>query len=828
MADYKHFLLRGVGEAPALFRAKGQARTKPVPPVSDRAAHAEQLSNGLDVAAASFDEISSEQAAAGVPPTKRGVLVAVSSRKGVTLSVGKRRPTSPGLKLYGIERGAGRDGGIDRAVYFISKKSLATMRRQLGDYATWSALVDEDEDEQEEAEGAASNPFKLFESADEIRAATYRDLWSDDLERLPTKRDRTDWEVWVRNDLIDPFVGNMLELSIETNQRLSKFVEISVQNVRATPDQMQSLVRSTGAVVGLRGASQLGTGYFGEEPLARYSGEQALLSRIRPASTQLARVTLLDTGVDHSNPLLSGAIDASRCHSVVRSWGATDSNGHGTKMAGVVQFLDLNDHWNSRGDIPLFTELESVKVTAPDGARGVPARWAVEEAVRLVEKTHAPRIYCLAQTAPNEFSDGRVTATSAALDQLAVNIDGESGRLFCVAAGNVPVSPADPYMVDNYEGRNERFGIESPGQAFNVITVGAITNKVQGGSLVAPMGDLAPTSRTASSWELPHALKPDVVLEGGNFESQGVFAVPSPPNLILTTAAGGPAASMTLVGETSAATARAAGLLGRARFLYPNYGPEALRGLLVHSAEWTPAMRAELARLKLRYPKARATQVLFDRFGWGTPNEQRLYRSSENSFTMIVEDTIKPYAKTSSVRINEMKYFKLPWPRQALRAAGQADAELKVTLSYFVEPYAQAENLARYDRYASTRLDFDVKQSGESDDAAQAVFNDEVTATPQRNRTDGWDLGQAAFRGSLHQDTWRGPAYQLADRDGISVAPRKGWWSDIAAEHRFERSVKFALIVSLKAPTGINLMAETSIAMQQTVGTVVEGLVTIR
>lgn len=821
-----------MGVAPAGFRAKGGGGPTSFPPVPDRAAHADGLARALDAATANFSEVVEEQKELGLPEAKRGVLVAVTSRKGIELVTGSRRPTSPGLKLYGIERGSA-EGGEDKATYYVNASGLTRWRTKLEEYSAWTGPERNAEDDEGE-EGVEGNPFKFFESAADFRAATYRDLWRDSLDRLPTKRGRVEWELWVRNDLTDKYVERILELGVEGTQQRTAFEEIFVQTVKATPEQIQNLVRSTGAIVELRSASQLRGEYFDAPRAKRYAAAGNLASRVESAGGRLARVTLLDTGVDHSNPMLSSAITSGRMHAVIAGWSKADDEGHGTKMAGVVQFLDLGNKVKNDGAVEHYTELESVKVTATGGAGFAPAHWAIQRAVQIVERHETTdRIFCLAQTVPDEFNDGRITATSAAIDLLSFN-DGESPRLFCVAAGNVSVTPDEPYQIADYADRNARFGIESPGQAFNAITVGAYTNKAKadgGAELVAPKGDLSPTSRTAASWTGAHAGKPDIVLEGGNFEIQGgdVFAIPSRANLILTTAAGDPGAPLGLVGETSAATARASGLLGRVRWAYPNYRPETLRGLLVHSAEWSPAMRQELQRLRAGgHPRARSAQMIFSRYGWGVPNEARLYRSNENDFTLIIEDSLVPYAVSkSTARLNEMKYFRLPWPRTELVRAGQAEVELKVTLSYFVEPYPQADTLDRFSHYASTRLSFDLKQNGETDEDAQAVFNDFSSGTAQTGRTDGWELGEAAFRGSLHQDTWRGPAYLLADRDSISVAPAKGWWADINKSEHDGRAVNFSLIVSLKAPAGVDLMTETSTAMSNIRGTVVEGLVEV-
>jgi hypothetical protein len=47
---------------------------------------------------------------------------------------------------------------------------------------------------------------------------------------------------------------------------------------------------------------------------------------------------------------------------------------------------------------------------------------------------------------------------------------------------------------------------------------------------------------------------------------------------------------------TSPATAQAAGMAGTLSARFPDFWPETIRALTVHSAEWTPAMWSELTR----------------------------------------------------------------------------------------------------------------------------------------------------------------------------------------------------------------------------------------
>jgi hypothetical protein len=108
--------------------------------------------------------------------------------------------------------------------------------------------------------------------------------------------------------------------------------------------------------------------------------------------------------------------------------------------------------------------------------------------------------------------------------------------------------------------------------------------------------------------------------------------------------------------------------------------------------------------------------------------------------------------------------------------------------------------------YAGHRLKFGFKRYREHDDDLQLRFNsaagssrnsfDEDTSIATDD--DRWLLGRFKNRGTLHQDIWTGPAYELVDRDAICVAPNNGWWSGEAEAD--ERIVNFSLIVTVSSP----------------------------
>ena len=830
MALLPHLLARNIGVASQEYRAVGRGGNKEPRPVENRREHAQALKENLRALGSELDEIRREQGTSGVPVKLRGMAITIESREDVPLFVSQSaRSTTRGLKLLThrvnlSEESLGNEPGLEIANFFVSKSSLKSLSEALTKYEEWQdsefadLLGDNDEDDTRRPTN-----FKLFESAALIRPANLRDFWTDDVDTFPRKKEQVNWEVWTRNDYEDAFQSVLGSLDIDIQSNRTMFIETAVRNLIATPEDMLSLMRRSGAVVELRSASSFVSDYMTASPQGQHDLIGSLAERVVPAPASAPRVAVLDTGVNAANPLLTTSLPRSRCYSVSDDWAISDHNGHGTKMAGVALFRDLGDVPSGRGPIALSTALESVVVTAPSGGQDVPAHDAISRAVELVESEPAARVFCLAQTAVGEPEDGRPSSTSAALDRLAYG-DGVSSRLFCVAVGNVDTTDDEPYQVADYINRNRRHGIQSPAQALNALSVGAFTEKANGRApLVASRGDLSPTSRTSQEWLVRGARKPDIVMEGGNHEidDDEIFSSPSPLNLVLTTSRDVRSNPLAMTGQTSAGTAAAAHLAARLMARYPSLRMETIRGMLVHSAEWTPAMLNQLAELRGSHLTTDPWGTMLSRYGWGTPNEERLFASTESEMTLIIEDSLDPYeiGDSNQLRLKEMKYFKLPWPSSELAALNQTDVEMRCTLSYFVEPDPHAIARNRYDRYPSHRLKFDLRRFGESDVKAQSRFNALEGDTGFGGTDDGWMAGKRlSGSGTLQHDIWRGPAYELAERDGISVAPVKGWWADLRQSGRFQRRVHFSLIVSIRVPDGAaNIYQPVSAAIRNLV-----------
>lgn len=180
---------------------------------------------------------------------------------------------------------------------------------------------------------------------------------------------------------------------------------------------------------------------------------------------------------------------------------------------------------------------------------------------------------------------------------------------------------------------------------------------------------------------------------------------------------------------------------------------------------------------------------------------------------MLAEEYIHPFTqgKNNTPVLRDMVLHHLPWPVEELAGLGETEVEMRVTLSYFIEPNPSARGVGSRYRYESHGLRFEVKRPHESVGDFRARINraarDEAEGTPVGGGDPQWLLGkQNRHRGSLHADIWRGSAVELAARGMLAVYPSIGWWKTRTPLKRYESVARYALLVSIHAPElGVDL-----------------------
>jgi hypothetical protein len=331
---------------------------------------------------------------------------------------------------------------------------------------------------------------------------------------------------------------------------------------------------------------------------------------------------------------------------------------------------------------------------------------------------------------------------------------------------------------------------------------------------VAPPGELSPFSTTSVAFAESWPIKPDVVFEGGNTAHNGAGQVTAgvPALSVLSTHWLPAVRAFTLSYATSAASAQVARIAGAIIAEYPQYWPETIRALVVHSAEWTPIMSAHLRGVDRKKARLR----LVRRYGFGVPSVERALRSANDALTLVTQAALSPFADG---KMREMNLHALPWPKAALEGLGATPVTLRVTLSYFVEPNPARRGWKHRHRYASHALRFEVKTATENvHDFHRRLNQRALEEDEERPDTAGdsatWFLGeQARNRGSLHSDIWVGTAADLAERSHVGIYPVSGWWKDQPTRDRSALGARYALVVSI-ATEAVGVDIWTPVAVQ--------------
>jgi hypothetical protein len=460
-------------------------------------------------------------------------------------------------------------------------------------------------------------------------------------------------------------------------------------------------------------------------------------------------------------------------------------------MAGVAAYADLSESLLARGLVTPRNWLQNVRIlvrdqSSDDDREFWPER--TERAVLAAESTGSGRRVFNFSIGARNPEAGRATSWSLAMDLLAFN-EG-FGRLIVTSAGNTNVSP---FRAD-YPNLNLATPLDDPAHAVNVITTGAISERdslptdAQHGTLepLAACGQLSPYSACDLGGARP--IKPDVVAEGGNCAPDG-----SLPNVgvealsIVTTsrkhAQGRP---LDITYATSPAAASTSGLLGEIWRANQTRRPETVRGLLVHSARWPPALRAQ-------FPNGRD---LLRAVGYGVPRQEVAAYSGRTRPTLIVEDVLYPGRRDEEGSlIRPVHFYQLPLPSEELLALGDREVELAVTLSFFIEPNESSRR-----SYAGAMLRWDMQGAIEDREQFRQRINWLERPAEYERATSSypWEIGiDTRSRGSVQSDRCRTSAAELAGHRLVAVYPTLGWWD--RRSDRTDRPMRYGLIVSVDA-----------------------------
>lgn len=832
-----------IQKKPQRLPYKGSGRGKVVLREVERKKHAALLGRQLREVQEAFG-VAEKAVADKKLPAIEGLVLKIVTESGYKLEA---------EQIHALTSRTGKRSGpvitLLNALQLIDDEGLPQTRITL--HVPFGALRHLEEKVKKFREKSGKKGFAYLANISSISQAALDALWTDTAP-LPQDEDFHWWELWVRRHpetVWTHFAEAASALDIQLRGQPLRLPEHVVVIAGATYRTLTNSIPLLDTLAEVRGAHPCSVGFTDLDAAEQNDWVREALTRIRVPANGSPAVCVLDTGVNRGHPLLANLLAAEDCHSVFADGDASDGyggHGHGTPMAGLAAYGDLRELLLSTNQWDQKHRLESVRLLNfqlphhPDNYGSV-----TQQAIFLPEMD-APerkRVFSLAVTAPGP-DDGRPTAWSAAVDSAAFGESPDGKRLILVSAGNV--DPTEIGVSYAYPDDNRNSPIENPAQAWNAVTVGAITHRTrieegddESRRMVAIAGahGLSPFSRTGCEWDDHWPLKPEITMEGGNAARHAVTGPDLRASLepISTSAQGLMGKTLCAFNATSAATALASRVAAQIGADYPQLWPETIRGLLVHSARWTEPMLGNLNphRAYKAAQRVKLTEMLRT-YGFGEPDVTRSRFSADHAATLIREDQLQPYSgDPGDARLHDCHIHSLPWPAEILQEHFDSTCTMRVTLSYFTAPNPSANNAlggSRY-RYGGSLLRFLVRNKGETDTnfrkRLEKAAREENDLSPREKiKTDsGWALGTKlrGKSGSLVQDVWQGTAADLALMNLIAVFPVKGWWASrkFPAGDQWENChrlpMRYSLVVSIESDRDIPIYTQIQNLLSVTV-----------
>ena len=452
-------------------------------------------------------------------------------------------------------------------------------------------------------------------------------------------------------------------------------------------------------------------------------------------------VVVLDSGLTTGHPLLGPAVGDAQ--SFLRGLGAEDQHGHGTQVAGIAVYGDVERAVREHTFTPTLRLFSGRVLDADNAADSGFVENHVDEAVRYFQSHYGCRVFNLSYGDLRKPYAGRhVRGLAVTLDTLAR----ELGVLFVVPTGNFNGSDASPRnWRDEYPGylRQPDAALLDPAPALNVLTVGSIARwdatmnaqRYQDDPAEQPIArsdQPSPFTRVGPS--VGGAIKPELVAYGGNWAlnlraanewriRRGLGEL----SVCKDFAAG---ALLTEDSGTSFAAPHVTHLAALILAEHPQADHNLLRALLVGHARWAPACEALLAE--------KAERLRF--CGYGKVDDEALTRSTEQHVTLIASDAIPDRCH---------HFYDVPLP-ESLVEGRQRAREITVALAH--SPAVRTTRVA----YKSCQMEFRVVWADGLDRVArmfnEATSRDEYQRIPEAN---GARIGaRNRGAGTVQADTW--------------------------------------------------------------------------
>lgn len=777
----------------------------------DRSEHGKKLILQYDEALNILNEkqnISSDSQDKVNPLTsEKGIFLSIVSDNGTELDVEKFDNKSFKLKTLKLEEGQ------QVLTFYTSNEKKDVFRSRIEQFIN------------DDTRGGKPKNRPMLNNIFLIRPSTLEDLWTDDISLLPKDSESIiKCEAWVTFDDEEARNNFLKKIDEKLYSYISKsyitLPTVTIFKISANRNQIEGLIAENPDIVELRISSENPSVFIDMDIPSQHEFTDDFNQRIQlePSENDIF-VSILDTGVNYNNPLLNKVCEARYSTSWDTNWDHYTDNVlfptnvyHGSFQAGVAAFgSDILDYLVNSQMIKATHKIESGRILPPRGTNPEELYGAITLGTisnLIIDRPESQRVYSLAVTNKDYKCEGYPTSWSATIDNFCYENSQTSSDIFIISAGN-----ADNFQKDYWS--NARLTkVQDPAQAWNAITVGSCTKLYDVTNIPNPVicskfKDINPTTSSSHNWEWVDApFKPEILCEGGNRLIRDDGVIDFHEDLSVLTASGKTQNNVfSSHADTSAATAEASYMAAKIMSAYPEATSETIRGLMIHSAEWSESIFDELEQLARQHPQNNMLKEYQKNIlrvcGYGIPDLEKAVNSKNNRLSLIIESSIKPFDETDSFKLNEFNLHELPWPEQVLKELPlDSTVKMTITLSYFIEPNPRVSSIKSKYVYRSHGLSFNLCKSGQNKEDFIDSMNrsnkrgEEYTSHDTQHK---WFFGSSLQKsGSIHKDYWEGTAAELSELSRIIVKPVTGWWKLNKDKERCSRTVNYSLLVTLE------------------------------
>lgn len=474
--------------------------------IRDRPSHAKKIRLGLEKA---WREAEDSRQAVGTT-TSHGVYLEFEIDLNSELPFTALDPLNRGIDLRNVRVEVEGDEKRQFATVFVPSEYRSYFVDKVEAYAM------------EDTDGGNPKNQKFVESLEDIRAAVLESFWTHGVRELPG--DDPQWvEIWlhdptpdlvVEGEEISPIVRKfralLPELGIEeqTDRVILKFPERAVVLIRANRHQLSRIAAVSDTLAEIRPAAELASFFIdglNREEQAEFISD--LRDRLEITGDLEIAVCILDGGVNRGHPVLERVLEEDDCHAVKPEWGTSDTHpeGHGTMMAGISALGDVQAAIEGSGSVSVGHCLESSKLLPPPPEENLKRLWGeyTAQAISRAEiRPRRARVIVMAVSSLLDTDRGRPSSWSGKIDQVVSGAEDDIQRLFIIASGNT----SEQGLLNTYPDGLLASSVQNPAQAWNALTVGGFTEKVDFDSddhweLVANEREVSPFTSTSDTWE---------------------------------------------------------------------------------------------------------------------------------------------------------------------------------------------------------------------------------------------------------------------------------------------------------------------------------------